>query len=118
MNPEVKAKWLEALRSGEYKQGTGHLNRGRRYCCLGVLCEVAIQEGLNLSVTREGPRENVTAFYNNSAGLLPEAVVEWAGLTMTNPEFFTDDQESWSLASKNDSGATFEEIANLIEEHL
>ncbi len=44
MDKIIKAKWVEALRSGEYKQGKGVL-RGSdmtkpTYCCLGVLCDV------------------------------------------------------------------------------
>lgn len=40
---DFKKKWLEALRSGEYKQGTGFLYEANedRYCCLGVACRVA-----------------------------------------------------------------------------
>lgn len=47
MKPELKAKWLEALRSGGYRQGKGFLqqidNTTGAYtnCCLGVLCKVA-----------------------------------------------------------------------------
>ena len=48
MNPEVKKRWLAALRSGEYAQTTGKLHRldpdvfepndiPAGYCCLGVL---------------------------------------------------------------------------------
>lgn len=37
----LKKKWVEALRSGEYQQGEGHLFDGNTYCCLGVLCRVA-----------------------------------------------------------------------------
>ena len=41
---EIKDKWLEALKSGEYKQGfkTLRTERGEeiRYCCLGVLGEI------------------------------------------------------------------------------
>jgi hypothetical protein len=41
VNPEVKTKWVAALRSGEYKQGRGLLRNGAgQYCCLGVLCEI------------------------------------------------------------------------------
>lgn len=44
MTPELKAKWIAALRSGEYKQTKGRLLRKwrgeDRFCCLGVLCEV------------------------------------------------------------------------------
>ena len=42
MTPELKQKWLDALRNGKYKQGESYLrNRDNKYCCLGVLCEVA-----------------------------------------------------------------------------
>jgi hypothetical protein len=42
---ELRRKWLEALRSGEFQQGTGALKRKIgsdrfEYCCLGVLCEI------------------------------------------------------------------------------
>ena len=41
MNPELKEKWVKALRSGEYKQTFGRLRQDNSYCCLGVLCKVA-----------------------------------------------------------------------------
>ena len=31
-----RKKWVEALRSGEYEQGTGQLRNDDCYCCLGV----------------------------------------------------------------------------------
>ena len=38
MPQEIKTKWIEALRSGEYKQGREWLlDNGGGYCCLGVL---------------------------------------------------------------------------------
>jgi hypothetical protein len=40
MNPEVKARWVAALRSGEYLQGTSTLRIGDQFCCLGVLCDI------------------------------------------------------------------------------
>lgn len=52
LKPDVKARWLEALRSGEYQQGKDQLSvgeqhatefseaRGVSYCCLGVLAKV------------------------------------------------------------------------------
>lgn len=39
MDADIKKKWIEALRSGKYKQGIGFLNNNGKYCCLGVLCE-------------------------------------------------------------------------------
>ena len=41
LSKEDARKWVKALRSGDYKQGIGHLRDTRdRYCCMGVLCEV------------------------------------------------------------------------------
>lgn len=40
MNQEIKAKWVEALRSGRYKQGRGVLRQGNEFCCLGVLADI------------------------------------------------------------------------------
>jgi hypothetical protein len=48
LKKSVKAKWVKALRSGEYQQGTGALH-GEDYasgtdvfCCLGVACDIGI----------------------------------------------------------------------------
>lgn len=35
MNPEVKERWLSALRSGDYSQARGQLKNQLGYCCLG-----------------------------------------------------------------------------------
>lgn len=37
MDKELKAKWVEALRSGRYQQAREVLYDGNGYCCLGVL---------------------------------------------------------------------------------
>ena len=41
MDAEMKAKWVEALRSGKFEQATEQLKSDGGYCCLGVLCIVA-----------------------------------------------------------------------------
>ena len=48
-NKENIQKWVDGLLSGEYEQGRGKLNKDGKFCCLGVACEVAIKNGLNLS---------------------------------------------------------------------
>ncbi len=42
LSPELKEKWLEALKSGNYKKGKNILYNdiNNSYCCLGVLCDV------------------------------------------------------------------------------
>ena len=38
---ELRLRWITALESGKYRQGTGVLKRpGGSYCCLGLACEV------------------------------------------------------------------------------
>lgn len=56
MDAEIKAKWVEALRSGRYEQTTGFLRRSNgRFCCLGVLCDVR-------GTTIEADRRNEEAY--------------------------------------------------------
>ena len=45
-------KWLQALRSGKYKQAQGRLEspKGGEYCCLGVACKVLVPEA---AITKE-----------------------------------------------------------------
>lgn len=120
MNAQVKERWLAALRSGKYKQTKGALNRGdNHYCCLGVLCELAIEEGVVL-----GWVDTVGKTLDKSLGIisvvggdvesaiLPKAVVEWAGLPESNPT------AGECLAEANDYGRDFNYIADLIERYL
>jgi hypothetical protein len=126
MNPDVKAKWLAALRSGRFKQATGALRRnltvdGRNlpvdyaYCCLGVLCEIAVKEGVIPPADPEG-------FYDEESMTLPIRVREWAGINGYNPSIpyrrDPDGKAISSLAEANDKGYSFNQIADLIEEHL
>jgi hypothetical protein len=85
MNARVKGLWLEALRSGRYKQGKAHLECEGQYCCLGVLCELAVQEGAT-SVARRSGGYSVYGGLDLSDDVLghaydlPEGVARWANL--------------------------------------
>ena len=48
-NKENLRKWVEALRSGKYVQGTGtnYNAKSDTYCCLGVACHVAEENGVD-----------------------------------------------------------------------
>ena len=106
MNKCIKEKWLRALRSGRYAQTNGYLhkevNGQDRFCCLGVLT--------NLYVEENGEPE----VWNLGNIILAEEVVEWAELTDENPHVVIEG----TLASLNDSGRTFKQIANIIEKEL
>jgi hypothetical protein len=105
MNADVKAKWVAALRSGEYKQTRGVLADKQGFCCLGVLCEIAVRGG---AIDDYDGDDSVPSF----------AVQDWAGLEHRNPSVFFDNF-STNLADVNDGHLqTFAVIADVIEEQL
>ncbi len=125
MNPEVKALWIKALTSGEYEQGRGYLREADKYCCLGVLCELAVKAGKvragRVCSRYEGQDTIYEYGFDEHSGVLPSEVVAWAGLPAADPvPYFNDVTEEplKSLSGYNDDGATFEEIARVIEEGL
>jgi len=128
MNPEVKALWLDALRSGEYEQGVGILNESGRFCCLGVLCDVAVKQGLEIDVAQHGdddPSINGKPYtsYDNEGVFLPDAVREWADLGTSDgyighPVVVTGTVTNDVLTALNDSGVPFSKIADIIEEEF
>jgi hypothetical protein len=104
MNPTVKKQWLEALRSGKYQQGNGRLRSSRdgvdRFCCLGVLCDLLEPESWT--------ETSVPGFYRHSIheGYPGSTVLESAGL---------EHDQCQILASMNDNGKSFEDVAQFIE---
>jgi hypothetical protein len=118
MDAAIKAQWLAALRSGDYRQGKGALHyidpEGDSFlCCLGVLCVMAEYEGVTEGVQRSG-----TEFisYEEMTALPPESVSKWAGATHINPAIIEDrDGAVQTLGHLNDEGLTFEQMADVIE---
>lgn len=124
MNEEIKSRWVSKLTSGEYSQTTGTLNAGDGYCCLGVLCEIAVEDGIVIKTVGSSGRAVYTSKVNQSdvsADILPYDVVAWAGLNDTNPDVTYFDSNGLqlddNLAELNDNGMKFEEIAKLIDEN-
>lgn len=110
MNPEIKAKFLAALRSGTFQQGRGLLRRNDAFCCLGVLCEI-------MQVPHKpAPADPATSIYFDPARpheawrcFLPNAFKEKAGLSPLDEA---------RLSSLNDDGESFSAIADVIEKEL
>lgn len=112
MKAELKAKWIEALRSDRFSQLKGALrdeNDGR--CCLGVLYEIA---GLAWIETKWG--------YETAAG-------SQANLCGHEDELGLPLHKTWTLAAMNDGDIgdedkppvrqhTFAEIADYIEREI
>lgn len=117
MNPDVKARWLAALRSGEYRQGAGRLRRqdvdGAVHCCLGVLCELAAADGV--AEYRHGLFYGLTTQLETGFnGVLPVDVKEWAGLSNGDPTVDGRRLSEWNDTSR----LSFDGIADKIERYL
>lgn len=139
MNPEVKAEWVAALRSGEYMQTKGHLKDSNGMCCLGVLCDIAAKHEPGWKWEAEAfPDTNgddcyeFTSFKDDhpytSNSVLPWPVKRWADLRDENPriaQLLDDTGDAVSIASLNDGNKgigvehhTFAQIADIIEKYL
>lgn len=106
----VAKKWVAALRSGKYKQGKGALHRknGDKFCCLGVLCNLAVKAGV---IAAPKLISDGQFSYEGRAGTLPTKVTTWAKLRSPN-----GDNRFWnSLDAMNDDGKRFSTIAKFIE---
>jgi hypothetical protein len=111
MNPQIKQKWVSALRSSDYQQTKGRLRKEDKFCCLGVLCDLYGKEN-----NKEWQHNEVIGyFYENHSFSLPSSVVEWSGIADSNPLV---NDEIGTLSGLNDRGSTFNEIADVIEEQL
>lgn len=125
---ENRRKWLEALRSGEFKQTTGVLARQNDdgkygYCCLGVACEISGVASRDLT---RGYDDRVRKVYGeNEADLtLPEEVRAWLGVETDSPNLASPvvvnddgDDETGLTILNDDYGFTFEQIADAIEQN-
>jgi hypothetical protein len=101
-----KKKWVKALRSGKYKQGTDALRsvtpeEGTRYCCLGVACHVAGASGIkNKELISNDENGKI-----KSINKVPAILRGEEGVPLV-------------LARYNDRGKTFAQLADVIEKHL
>lgn len=130
MDPQAKAEWIAALRSGDYAQGEGSLRYGGDYCCLGVLCD--------LKKSDTSYWQNARFVHNGSvgAGVLPFGLAmelntrgntdlygQLENTLSINPVFYVGKDKcgedvTYSLAELNDEGFTFDQIADIIDYFL
>ena len=93
MDPAIKLKWIEALESDEFTHGQGCLKNqevrwdaetGERtieasHCCLGVLQEIAIKEGVISRIVMDKSLKRSKGSY------LSREVAKWAGIARHDP---------------------------------
>lgn len=138
MRADIREEWLKRLRSGDYQQGRGSLRYDGKHCCLGVLCDIAVDQGFG-----RWEAEGGTSFYllegesmeegDGKESLPPTELLRWAGVVPTD---HPGNQRSLSaivsmggahvsakLHQLNDgdcgfNALTFAQIADLIEEQI
>ena len=120
MNGRLKKQWVEALRSGNYKQSRGALCEvgvgGREYfCCLGVLYDIAAVGdwekdapetsawGIPFDPDKDAPEDI-------EWGYLPSWVLRKVGLNQ--------DQQQGLAILNDDIDSTFSTIADYIEARI
>lgn len=108
MNQQIKQRWIEALKSDEYRQGYEGLRHNDKFCCLGVLTDLYIKEnGFQW-------RKDVGGCwsFDGEGGVLPASVQKWAGFDDANPLIL-----GHCATDHNDgTNASFNEIAGYIEQ--
>lgn len=123
LKPAIKKLWIEALRSGEYKQTQGELrNQDNEFCCLGVLCNLHAQAHPKIA------KQQTSLYkYLNHTGDLPDLVIKWAFESKkAKPEgvFREYDDSAFHggfitlMALNDDLGYSFKQIANVIDRYL
>jgi hypothetical protein len=132
MDAKIKADWIKALRSGEYEQGMGKLQVDGKFCCLGVLCELAP------NVHRVSTTVSGIVVYgsgtsdNREENYPPTAAWLWAGWVEKDPfvetgfsqapdgsalassDTYGNPRRGCYLSNLNDAGFTFDQIADVI----
>jgi hypothetical protein len=138
MKIDIAKQWVDALKSGTYQQGQGKLhatdiNGACMYCCLGVLCDLYMQQNpdeLDVKVVTRKSDVNLQhtqmlsigddsiTVYDNDSLVLPLRVREWAGMHDALGRFTNASHAQDSLAELNDHGMSFAKLADVIEVHV
>lgn len=111
MDTTIAKLWVDALKTGKYKKGRLRLNNDNEtFCCLGVLCELAMENGIELEKIIH---DNGVITYDDSSVNLPDKVKEWAGIKTYLAEF----GDRLCLSVLNDVNHTFNEVIKAIEDN-
>jgi len=110
---EFKEKWLEALRSGDYKQIGSELCAGGKYCCIGVAGKVLGMRDSTLEANGTFDTDNDGKDWNGNFKYMKSKVPSSILGSIRSSETVA------TLTHMNDSeGKSFDEIADWIEDNL
>lgn len=107
VNKERVELLCQALESGTFRQGSGCLRNGDKYCCLGVACGVS-----GLGEWKEVIENDGVFEYLGGHSFLPNRVIEWYGFNSHNPGIKLRWDDSCTMSQANDVyDLSFAEIA-------
>lgn len=108
MEKALKGKWIEALRSGKYKQGRGVLRSSDdRFCCLGVLCDIS---GYGEWGKSDGAKYYYERERQSEAIILPIFMEHFANIEGEDQDVLT--------GMNDDDKLSFNKIADWIETNI
>lgn len=108
--------WVEALRSGEYRQCKDVLHNvdEQALCCFGVACEVYQKHVGGLEITESKCGNKTLLLYSGEMTSPPWEVIKWLGLSSRSGRY-EGERDRAALMGDNDRGKTFAQIADIIE---
>lgn len=125
LGPNQQA-WVDALRSGEYAKGKGHLKKDGTFCCLGVATDVlGVKRGLGewqLATDYAGTMD--VYVYEGDADVCPTSILNALRMhtcvgeisPFTDPPMVVKGDDYFELTTINDdSDLSFSGIADIIE---
>jgi hypothetical protein len=120
MNKKLKQKWVAALRSGKYQQGSSVLKRvdngETSHCCLGVLCETdgikSKDTGSNWSKAFVFPNGEESTEY------LPSDYADSIGLPYGTMKTLARFNDGYNAGGDHAPKRSFAWIASYIERYL
>jgi hypothetical protein len=87
-----------------------------QYCCLGVLCDLALIKGFEKEIPISRSHYREIAAFSSGDGALPDAVRQWAGMaTREGLVGLPGGYMKMSLTFMNDTDMTFPQIADVID---
>lgn len=120
MDKEIKSKWIEALRSGEYKRCHGQLHLAGGFNLFGVLCDLHAKETGGVWELANGSKTDYR--YLGCCFKLPAEVTKWAGIKLDNRGHLVlwngkqePDNKDFNLNNMDIKAATFAEMADTLE---
>ena len=119
MNKDIKKLWVNALLSGEYKQGKGILkDLNNKFCCLGVLCEIHSKQHPEIKFIKNVNSSDPFWLYLKHTDGLPSEVITWAKFTLRDSKIGINNIKDTLIEHNDCHNHSFEEIGNAINEQL